>query len=197
MVIIRPDGIDENFNYQLFKYLKTYFYKLHFWKCTASTTNKRFKNNFNTVPTTPRTKSHSRSAVQPRRQNRPTPKTKPNPRKFAQTLFRKYFIQDKKKDWEKKPLSYFGNIICGKTPSKKITEYFGGKIPFIKIPDMQTMYLFLRQKIALLKKAIFHKTIKLSHQNLFASVVLQSRLLFCRLGWTALRLWLFVKQLKN
>ncbi|MES9850335.1 MAG: restriction endonuclease subunit S [Candidatus Thiodiazotropha sp. L084R] len=38
--------------------------------------------------------------------------------------------------WVVSPLIDFGEIICGKTPSKKISEYFGGDIPFIKIPDM-------------------------------------------------------------
>ena len=38
--------------------------------------------------------------------------------------------------WEVKPLADFGRIICGKTPSKAKTEYFGTDIPFIKIPDM-------------------------------------------------------------
>jgi len=38
--------------------------------------------------------------------------------------------------WEEKELSFFGQIICGKTPSKKKPEYFDGDIPFIKIPDM-------------------------------------------------------------
>lgn len=38
--------------------------------------------------------------------------------------------------WEVKPLSYFGNIVCGKTPSKKEASYYGSDIPFIKIPDM-------------------------------------------------------------
>lgn len=33
-------------------------------------------------------------------------------------------------------MSDFGNIICGKTPSKKVDEYYNGNIPFIKIPDM-------------------------------------------------------------
>ena len=35
------------------------------------------------------------------------------------------------------PLSDFGRIVCGKTPSKAIRHYFGGSIPFIKIPDMR------------------------------------------------------------
>lgn len=33
-------------------------------------------------------------------------------------------------------ISDFGNVVCGKTPSKSHGEYFGGNIPFIKIPDM-------------------------------------------------------------
>ena len=55
---------------------------------------------------------------------------------MAQTLFRKWFVENADEKWEEKALSYFGNIICGKTPSKKVHEYFDGKIPFIKIPDM-------------------------------------------------------------
>ena len=35
------------------------------------------------------------------------------------------------------PLSDFGRIICGKTPSTAVRHYFDGKIPFIKIPDMR------------------------------------------------------------
>lgn len=54
----------------------------------------------------------------------------------AETLFRQYFIEEAQDDWGEVPLSYFGDIICGKTPSKKKTEYFHGDLPFIKIPDM-------------------------------------------------------------
>ena len=56
---------------------------------------------------------------------------------MAETLFRHWFIEEVQDDWEEKPLSYFGKIICGKTPPKKIQRYFGGDIPFIKIPDMR------------------------------------------------------------
>ena len=38
--------------------------------------------------------------------------------------------------WKIESLSSTGNIICGKTPSKSHKEYYGGDIPFIKIPDM-------------------------------------------------------------
>jgi type I restriction enzyme S subunit len=55
---------------------------------------------------------------------------------LAETLFRQWFIEEANPDWEDKSLSFFGNIICGKTPSKKNLNYFAGNIPFIKIPDM-------------------------------------------------------------
>lgn len=38
--------------------------------------------------------------------------------------------------WFVKQLSELGNIVCGKTPPKDNLEYYGGNIPFIKIPDM-------------------------------------------------------------
>ena len=38
--------------------------------------------------------------------------------------------------WEVAYISDFGKVVCGKTPSKKKSEYYGTDIPFIKIPDM-------------------------------------------------------------
>jgi type I restriction enzyme S subunit len=55
---------------------------------------------------------------------------------IAETLFRKWFIEEARDDWEEVSLSQLANIICGKTPSKKKPEYFDGNVPFIKIPDM-------------------------------------------------------------
>jgi type I restriction enzyme S subunit len=40
------------------------------------------------------------------------------------------------KGWEVKKLGDIGNIICGKTPSKEISKYYGRDVPFLKIPDM-------------------------------------------------------------
>ena len=56
---------------------------------------------------------------------------------MAETLFRQWFIEEAKDEWEEVPLSFLGDIVCGKTPSTKRKEYFGGNIPFIKIPDMR------------------------------------------------------------
>jgi type I restriction enzyme S subunit len=55
---------------------------------------------------------------------------------MAEALWRNMFIEEADPGWKKGKLGDFGQIICGKTPSKKVAEYFGGHIPFIKIPDM-------------------------------------------------------------
>lgn len=38
--------------------------------------------------------------------------------------------------WSLRPISDFGEIVTGKTPSTEKKEYYGGDIPFVKIPDM-------------------------------------------------------------
>jgi type I restriction enzyme S subunit len=43
--------------------------------------------------------------------------------------------------WRVGKLGEFGKIVCGKTPSKNVSEYFNGIYPFIKIPDMQNMFI--------------------------------------------------------
>jgi len=55
---------------------------------------------------------------------------------MAEALWQKMFVEDADSDWKRGKLGDYGQIICGKTPSKKVAEYFGGHIPFIKIPDM-------------------------------------------------------------
>ena len=69
----------------------------------------------------------------------------------AQALFKSWFVdfepfKDGKfvdselgmipEGWKVGQISDFGKIICGKTPSKASKDFFGGNIPFIKIPDM-------------------------------------------------------------
>lgn len=79
---------------------------------------------------------------------------------IAQTLFKEWFVEfnfpDKNgnpykksggkmidselglipEGWRVRRLEDFGEIVCGKTPSKSNPNYFGGNVPFIKIPDM-------------------------------------------------------------
>ena len=66
---------------------------------------------------------------------------------MAETLFRQWFVEEAREDWEEKPLSFFGNIICGKTPPKNTTDYFGGNVPFIKIQICTGKLLFSVQPI--------------------------------------------------
>jgi len=59
----------------------------------------------------------------------------------AQTIFKEWFGKyqigdDLPAGWKVGKLSETGNIVCGKTPSKAIKNYFGDDIPFVKIPDM-------------------------------------------------------------
>lgn len=56
--------------------------------------------------------------------------------RLAETLFRRWFVEEAEAGWETGKLGELGKIICGKTPSKKMHSYFGGSIPFIRIPDM-------------------------------------------------------------
>ncbi|MEZ9908321.1 restriction endonuclease subunit S [Vibrio sp. 10N.261.51.A3] len=37
--------------------------------------------------------------------------------------------------WNVESIKDFGDVICGKTPSKKNADFYGGHVPFIKIPD--------------------------------------------------------------
>lgn len=55
---------------------------------------------------------------------------------MAETLFRQWFVEEAQVDWAEKPLNFYGEIVCGKTPSKQNHSYFNGVVPFIKIPDM-------------------------------------------------------------
>jgi type I restriction enzyme S subunit len=65
--------------------------------------------------------------------------------------------------WEVKELKNFGNIICGKTPSKKIHDYYeDGTISFIKIPDMRNKIFPIDTEDKLSKKgaeAIYKKKV--------------------------------------
>jgi type I restriction enzyme S subunit len=73
--------------------------------------------------------------------------------KMAQMIYREWFVNfrfpghEKVKmigselgtipqDWHVSRIQDFGQVITGKTPPKERAEFFGGEIPFIKLPDM-------------------------------------------------------------
>lgn len=53
----------------------------------------------------------------------------------AMNFFREWFTGSGEQ--KPQPLATFGKIVCGKTPSKEKNHYFGGPVPFIKIPDLR------------------------------------------------------------
>jgi type I restriction enzyme, S subunit len=62
---------------------------------------------------------------------------------ITQTLFHQWFIKEADENWERKSLSFFGRVVCGKTPPKKHQEYFNGHYLFLKIPDMhEKVFIF-------------------------------------------------------
>lgn len=61
----------------------------------------------------------------------------------AQAIFKSWFVDfepfggEMPRDWKYCNLEDLGqDIVCGKTPSTKRKEYYGGNIPFVTIPDM-------------------------------------------------------------
>ena len=48
--------------------------------------------------------------------------------------------------WEVKKVKDFGNVVTGKTPSKKNEEFYGSGMPFLKTPDMHGQMFILQTK---------------------------------------------------
>ncbi|WP_339907201.1 restriction endonuclease subunit S [Symmachiella dynata] len=48
--------------------------------------------------------------------------------------------------WRVCKISEIGRVVCGKTPSTKVSEYFGNDVPFITIPDMHGNVFVTRPK---------------------------------------------------
>ena len=59
---------------------------------------------------------------------------------------------DEIEDKETITVKNLGQIVCGKTPSTEVKEYFGGKIPFITIPDMHNNVFVLETERTLTTK---------------------------------------------
>ncbi len=78
----------------------------------------------------------------------------------AQRLYKEWFVnlhfpryEDAKvvdgvpEGWAYKRVEEFGEVITGKTPSTAKTEYYGGSIPFVTIPDMHgTVFPLVTEK---------------------------------------------------
>lgn len=52
-------------------------------------------------------------------------------------------------EWKKQRISSLGEIITGKTPSTANEQYYGGNIPFVKIPDMHNCVYPIKTEVTL------------------------------------------------
>ena len=85
---------------------------------------------------------------------------------MAQTIFKEWFVdfnfpefdgelvEGLPKGWKNCILKDFGRIVCGKTPSKAISEYFNGKYMFVKIPDMHNCTFITTTNDSLTEKGV-------------------------------------------
>jgi type I restriction enzyme S subunit len=64
------------------------------------------------------------------------------------------------KGWSTTELKKLGSIVCGKTPPKANKEYFGGKVPFIKIPDMHSQLFIINTEDSLTDEGERYQTSK-------------------------------------
>jgi type I restriction enzyme S subunit len=84
---------------------------------------------------------------------------------MAQAIFKEWFVKSEKTKVKSEKLSNLGKIICGKTPSKSNSEYFGGNIPFIKIPDMHNQIFILKTEDSLTQAGANSQKTKFIHKN--------------------------------
>jgi len=56
---------------------------------------------------------------------------------LAQTLFRQWFIEEAKDEWELTTLCNLGKVVTGKTPSTNNEDFWGDSIPFITPTDFK------------------------------------------------------------
>lgn len=59
------------------------------------------------------------------------------------------FIEDIPPGWSLRPISSFGEVVTGKTPDTSKSEYYGGDIPFVKIPDMHGVVFPIKTEVSL------------------------------------------------
>ena len=88
----------------------------------------------------------------------------------AQAIFRERFGKYKVGDilpegWRVGKIGCFGNVVCGKTPSKNDKENFGGEIPFLKIPDMHNQLFILKTEDSLSAKGASSQAKKMIPKN--------------------------------
>lgn len=79
-------------------------------------------------------------------------------------------MSTKKSAWQECELKDIFTIVTGKTPSKKIDNYFGGNIPFVKPPDLDKN-LFIDLTEDTLTENGFQKSVQLPKNTVLVSCI--------------------------
>ncbi|MCK5506989.1 MAG: restriction endonuclease subunit S [Desulfobacterales bacterium] len=136
MVIIRPNGIDKDFNYQLFKYLKKDFETFTTGSAQPQLPIRDLKKMSFLLPPLPEQKAIASllSSLDDKidllhRQNKTL-------EAMAETLFRQWFVEEAKEEWEEGVLHDVISVKGGTTPSTKKSEYWDGDIYWTSPRDL-------------------------------------------------------------
>ena len=64
---------------------------------------------------------------------------------LGQALFRYYFVDNPEpKNWKRGVICDLGEVVTGKTPSKKNQKFFGDEVAFLKVPDMHKTSIVIK-----------------------------------------------------
>lgn len=64
---------------------------------------------------------------------------------LGQALFRHYFVDNpESKNWRRGVVSDLGEVVTGKTPSRKNQKLFGNEVAFLKVPDMHKTSIVIK-----------------------------------------------------
>ena len=137
MVIIRPNGIDDKFNYQLFKYLKKDFETFTTGSAQPQLPIRDLKEMSFQLP--PLLEQKAIASVLAslddkidllHRQNKTL-------EAMAETLFRQWFVEEADEGWEEKPLSSIADFLNGLACQKYLPKNEVDKLPVLKIKELR------------------------------------------------------------
>ncbi|MBR5644141.1 MAG: restriction endonuclease subunit S [Salinivirgaceae bacterium] len=80
---------------------------------------------------------------------------------MAETLFRQWFVEEVKEDWEEKPLGDVVKTTSGGTPSRKHTEYYeDGTIEWVKSKELDGTFISSTEEM-ITKEAVANSSAKM------------------------------------
>lgn len=144
MVIIRPDGIDERFNYQLFKFLDKSFQSFTSGSAQPQLPIRDLVEIPILLPPLP--EQRAISAVLSRLDDKIDLLYRQNGtlEDLAETLFRQWFVEEAEDAWEVSSLESMLTVKGGTTPSTKIPEFWDGEFHWTTPKDLSnSKHIFL------------------------------------------------------